>query len=323
MNQFLQEILSPQLSFEGANESDKFERFFCDLYRIEIFKPGLDLILTKLQEKDITFEVKIIKDWDTNLGCYLTEQNKIFNSVLGKFSRQVKKKIIIKNFKHNVLAHEMAHALEFESGINLGKEFNQCLSVDLNIPSIFAELKAKYGDDKKDESFAAKHSELNIRKADSIALNAQIKRLMFDALKAYKTEQFLSELFARYFELLALTRDVHGTGDFTSAQVMDFFVNTTNFITKIFNPKIQNQIDPAIANFTNTVVEEVHLEGPQKKFTDDVQSFFKNNDSKNVDGQNQRIENNSQKSFAKNVKSNAKWQAGWQQYQALEDKKDK
>lgn len=310
MSEYLQNIINPQLKFEGFDESEKFARFFADLYRIEILKDGLDLILTKIQEKDLHFEVQIIKGWDTNLGCYLTEQNKVYNKVLGKFSREIKKTIILKSFSHNVMAHEMAHALEVESGIDLGAEFNQCLSIDLNIPNIVEELNAKYGDGEK-SSFATKHAELNIRQASLKTLNVEIKRLMFDALKAYPPHQFLAELFARYVELLSLTRDVHGVGDFTSAEVIDFFVNTTNFITKIFNPRIKNKIDPKIALATAKIAAQVRLAKPEKKFQDNVNSFYK------MQGEGGK------KSFAKNVKSNAAYQVGWQKYQAIEEKKDK
>lgn len=307
MADYLSQIIAPQLKFEGLDQSEKFTRFFADLYRIEIFKDGLDLILTKIQEKDLHFEVKIIKDWDTNVGCYLTEQSKVFNAVLAKFSNQIKKTIILKSFSHNVLAHEMAHALEFESEIDLGAEFNKCLSVDLNILSIIDELNNKYGDKKK-SGYAADHASLNIRQASLKTLNAQIKRLMFDALKAYPPQQFLSELFARYFELLSISRDVHGSGDFTSAEVMDFFVNTTNFITKIFNPKIKNKIDPIIAQKTNIIAAQVKLEKPEKKFQDNASSFYKQQGE------------GGKKSWSKNIKSNSQWQAGWQKYQELEDK---
>lgn len=310
MSEFLQKIITPQLKFEGLDESDKFVRFFADLYRIEILKDGLDLILTKIKEKDLHLEVKIIKDWDTNLGCYLTEQNKVYNKVFGTFSREVKKTIILKSFTHNVMAHEMAHALEVESGIDLGAEFNKCLSVDLNISSIIAELNEKYGDRKK-AGFAAQHAELNIRQASLATLNAEIKRLMFDALKSYLPHQFLAELFARYVELLAITRDVHGVGDFSSAEVMDFFINTTNFITKVFNPKIKNKIDPKISAATAEIAAQVRLFKPEKKFQDNAQSFYK------IQG------DGGKKSWAKNVKSNSAYQVGWQQYQAIEDKKDK
>lgn len=280
---FIQDIFAPQLHFEGRDESEKFARFYADLYRIETFKSGLDLILTKVQEKDITFEVKIIKGWDTNVGCYLTEQSKVFNKVLGKFSNKVKKKIILRSFLHNVIAHEMTHALEFESGLDLE----------------WAGFRKAIGFDMKD------------RQAPLIPLCAEIKRLMVDALKSYPQEQFLSELFARYFELLSVSRDVQGRGDFTSSEVMDFFVNTTNFVTQIFNPAIQNKINPKIASKTVEIVQQVRSVKAETKFQDKVNSFYKKPDEAG------------QKSWSKNVKSNMQYQAGWQKYQELEDKKDK
>ena len=49
MTDILRKILLPQLQFEGAENPEKFLRTFADLYRIELFKDGLDLILTKVQ----------------------------------------------------------------------------------------------------------------------------------------------------------------------------------------------------------------------------------------------------------------------------------
>jgi hypothetical protein len=269
----IKQILAPQLRFEGANDIDKFTRFFCELYRITIFKDGLDLILTKIKEKHLRFEIKIMNGWDTNLGCYLTEQNKFFNKIAGGFSSNLKQKIILRKMSYNVIAHEMAHALEFESGVNLGEEFRKCIGFDMKN-----------------------------REASLITLRAEIKRLMVEALKSYKPEQFLSELFARYVELLSVSRDVCGSGDFTTSEVMEFFVNTTNFIIKIFNVGIKNKIDPELAMLTNSIIAKVNIAPPEKKFQD-------------------KIDSNSGKKFSKNIKSNAMWQKGWKQYQELEDKK--
>ncbi len=85
MSEFLQKIILPQVQFEGADEGEKFVRFFLDLYRVPILKDGLDLILTKLQEKDLSFEIRLVKGWSTFDGCYLTEQRKFFKHILGKF----------------------------------------------------------------------------------------------------------------------------------------------------------------------------------------------------------------------------------------------
>ena len=276
MSEILKNIFAKQIDFETEPNLDKFVQTFCQLYRIELFKDGLDLILTKVQEKDLKFEVKVTKGWDTNLGCYLTEQNKVFNKVLGTFSSSVKKSIILRQMTCNLMAHEMAHALEFESGLNLGEKFRQCIGLDM-----------------KDRS------------PSSVVLKGEIKRLMVDALKAYPPHQFLSELFARYFELLSVSRNVRATGDFTTAEVMSFFENTTNFIEQIFNPQIQGKIDPKIAAHTSEIAGKIRLEVPEQKFQERIES----------------IQKKSQGSWSKGVKSNAMWQAGWHKSQELDDKK--
>lgn len=278
----LQKIFSSRIHFEGADNSEKFLRFFADLYRIELFKDGLDLILTKTKEKHLSFEIRITKGWDTNVGCFLTEQKSFYDQVLGKFFRRKSLKIILRQLSYNVMAHEMAHVLEFESGIDLGEEFRKCVGLDMKG-----------------------------REPQIVTLKAEVKRLMVDALKAYAPHQFLSELFARYFELLSVSRNVCEGGSFATSDVMSFFENTTNFIEKIFNPKIKSKIDPEIAAMTSEIAAQVKLSTPHQKFQDRVDSFHA------------KSENSKKISWSKNVKSNATWQESWEKFQEIEDKKNK
>lgn len=278
MSQFLEKIILPQLQFEGVNQSEKFIKLFLDLYRIELFKDGLDLILTKLQEKELRLEAKDIKGWDTNVGCFLTEQVSVFDKTLGRFVSKKSLKIILRNMHYNVLAHEMAHALAHESGIDLGEQFREAIGYDMNG-----------------------------RQPQSLTLRGEVKRLMVDALKSYKSEQFLSELFARYFELLSMSRNVMANGDFTTQDVMSFFENTTSYIEKIFNPQIKRKIDPKIAQATLEIAAQVKLSAPEQKFQQRVESHHKTDE----------------KSWSKNLKSNASWQKSWEKTQEIEDKKNK
>lgn len=280
MTDLIQKIFIPQTTFESANSSERLTKMFANLYRIELFKDGLDLILTKLQQGHLKFEVKLVKGWDTNVGCFLTQQQGFFDKALGKFFYKKELKIILRGISCNVLAHEMAHALEFESGLDLGEEFRKCIGYDM-----------------KD------------RNPNNVALKGEIKRLMVDALKSYPANQFISELFARYFELLSLSRNVQSNGNFTTAEVMEFFANTTNFLEKIFNPQIRKKINQQIASETVEIANQIKLEEPKEKFQERVNSFHQ---QKTFSGQ---------KSWAKNTKSNAMWQEGWKKYQELEDKK--
>jgi hypothetical protein len=278
MNQFLAKIIIPQLHFEGVDQSEKLLKLFEDLYRIELFKDGLDLLFTKIKSKDMKLEVKIIRGWDTNAGCFSTEQKSFYDKTLGKFFHKTELKLTLRQLNHSLIAHEMAHALEYESGLKLGEDFRKCIGYDM-----------------KD------------REPRNVALKSAIKSTMVDGLKSYKEEAFIGELFSRFFELLAVSRDVAAFGEFTTAEVMEFFENTTNFLRKIFNPKIRAKIDQEIAEETLEIAKRLKLEAPQHKFQEKVESFHK------------RATN----SWSKNVKSNASWQMGFEKYKSLEDQKNK
>jgi hypothetical protein len=277
MNQFITNIIKPQLHFEGVDQTEKLVKLFCDLYRIDLFKDGLDLILTKIKEKDMRLEVKIIKGWDTNVGCFSTEVKSFYDKTLGKFFHKQGLLITLRNLSHNLIAHEMGHALAYESGIKLGEDFRTAIGYDM-----------------KD------------REPNNLALKGAIKNTLAEGVKSYPQDQIIGELFVRYFELLSLSRDVSAFGAFTTAEVMDFFQNTTNFLAKIFNPKIRTKIDQEIARQTVEIAKQVKIAGPEHKFQEKVESFHKRSTS----------------SWSKNVKSNAGWQVGWEKYQELEDKKN-
>jgi hypothetical protein len=276
MNDILTEIFSPIVKFESVNRIEKFCSTLAILYRINLFKEGLDLILTKTQEKDLSFEVKIIKGWDTNLGCYLTEQSKIFNSIFSTFSNKIQKKIILRQLTPNLMAHEMAHAIEFESGINLQNEFRD---------SIIFDMKG--------------------RMPEKITLKAEIQRLMIDALKTYPKHQHISELFARYFELLTMSREINQNGDFTADEVYQYFINTTKFIKEIFNKKIALKIDKKIATSTFSIIKSQQEKKSTKNFSEKIES------RKEKSGSN----------WSKSVRSNASYHKSYLASNQIEDKK--
>ncbi|MFT6106543.1 MAG: hypothetical protein ACJA0S_000784 [Rickettsiales bacterium] len=274
----IEDILSQSLKFEGENESKKFTQQFKSLYGIAIFKDGLDLALTKARRGDLLFEVKIIKGWDTNDGCCISEETRIYNKILKAFTRSLNHKIIIRNFKTSVLAHEIGHAIAVSSDIALNDSFGKVIGFDIKN-----------------------------RQPESVVLASEIKRLMVNALKVYPPSQIISELFARYFELLSMSREVDVNGSFLADQINGFFINTSKWFDEIFNPKIKNQIDQDIANFTAKMINKGDFES-QKKFADHEKSFYKKSDR------------SGNRSWSKNVNSNAGWKESWQKHQELEDK---
>ncbi|MFT6077268.1 MAG: hypothetical protein ACJAW3_001046 [Lentimonas sp.] len=272
-------ILNKVLKFEGVDESKKFTQQFTSLYGIAIFKDGLDLVLTKARRGDVIFEVKIIKGWNTDEGCCISGEMKIYNQILKSFTRKLNHKIIIRNFRTNVLAHEIGHAIAASSEIALNENFRKAIGLDMKN-----------------------------RQPESIVLAGEIKRLMIDALKSYPASQIISELFARYFELMSMSREVDSNGNFTVSQITRFFINTSKWFDEIFNVKIKNQIDLDIANFTTKMIDNGGFES-KKRFADHEKSFHKKSDA------------SGNKSWSKNVNSNAQWQESWE-HKELNDKKN-
>ena len=184
----------------------------------------------------------------------------------------------------------MAHALEAEGGIVLNEDFRKAIGFDM-----------------KD------------RKPQNIALAGAIKHLMVEDVKSYSSNQIISELFSRYFELLSMSQDVQTHGDFLTKDVMDFFANTTRFLDQVFNPRIKAKVDIAIAKHSAKLIEEKAFK-QEPKFAHKVDYFYK------------KIDEKVQKTWGANVKSNAAWQKSWQKHEAalenknshsLEDKSDK
>lgn len=273
----INKILRDSTKFEGVDDYKNFCEIFTNLYQISIFKDGLDLILTKARSGQLKFEVKLIKDWDTNVGCYLTQQRKIHNKFLNIFTNVLDHKIIIKSLSSNVLSHEMAHCLEFESEIDLNCGFRKAIALDMN-------------------------SDIS----NNLALKSHIKRLMVDAVKSYPKYQIISELFARYFELLSVSRAINLSGDFSQEQVNSFFINTSNWIQDKFNPQIKSKIDLDISRYSLEIISANNFKS-EKTFADKEKSFYKKADSKGI------------KSWSGNVNSNARWQNSWQNHNDKEN----
>jgi len=279
---FIVDIFKKHVHFEGVATPEKFYAQFTSLYNIPIFKTGLDLILTRMKEDRLKFDVKLVNGWDTFAGCYLTEQQKVFNKVLNVFSDGFRHRITIKSLTAAVVAHEMAHALDVEGGFDLNEDFRKSVGFDMKG-----------------------------RKASNYALRGSIQRIMVEGVKTYPDYQIISELFARYFELLSICKDVQASGDFLTSDVMDFFANTTKWIDQVFNPKIKDKPDQEIVQHTAQLIRKNAFK-QEKIFAHKVKSFYKKTDEKG------------RKTFAANVKHNAAWHKSWQQHQtALEGKANK
>ena len=163
-----------------------------ELYKLEILKPGLDLILSEAEIGNITFELKIVDDLVQLRGCCLTHEKHIYHKVFRRFVKTFKHKILLQKLNVGVLMHEIAHALEKQGRINLSDGFDQAMMEDLKTIA------------------TASHT---VRYA--------IDKIMYKDLKLYPENQQSSELFARLFQMFAMSKEV------------GHFDESFNFIIKI------------------------------------------------------------------------------------------
>jgi len=266
----IENILRQATSFEGSNEISKFSEIFQLLYKAPLLKPSLDFSLCQIRKKHLRFEIKIIKDWDTNSGCYLSDQRSFYNKFLGSWVKKSYNKIILRNLLPSLIAHEMAHGVEIESNLEFDDQFRKAIGFDIKNKK------------PKNPAFAGK-----------------FERIFIEGIKTYPKYQIISELFARFFEILAESRTISKNSGFTSEEVKDFFLNSWNWTDKILNPLLKSKTSEDISNYS----AKLDLDSMQEKFTHKTKSFFKKTDHQG------------QKSWAANVKSNADWQKSWEQHQ--------
>lgn len=265
----IEDILRQATSFEGSSEITKFSEIFQLLYKSPLLKPSLDFSLTQVNKKHLRFEIKIIKNWDTNSGCYLSDQRSFYNKFIGSWVHKSYNKIILRTLLPSLIAHEMAHGVEIESGINFDDQFRQAIGFDMKNKT------------PKNPAFAGK-----------------FHRIFIDGIKTYPKYQIISELFARFFEILAESRPISKNSAFTEEEVKDFFLNSWNWVENFLNPLMKPKINSKISNYS----AKLDTDSMQEKFTHKTQSFFKKVDSKG------------NKSWSANVKSNADWQKSWEKY---------
>src|SRR5262249_18422792 len=137
-----------------------------------------------------------------------------------------KHRIVIRKLSPAVIMHEMAHALEKEAGLDLKEEFVLRCKEDL----------ARYG-----------------RRGNPL-LTHTIQRIMLEELRGYTEEKRLSELFARYYQLLAAGREMEQGQAFTYHDVKRFFEKTTEWIQERVIPAVKPLIRKEIEKASKALV---------------------------------------------------------------------
>ena len=193
------------------------------LYQFNIFRDILNVVLSLIIDKHLSFKVIDKRFSESQEGLCATSTTSFYHKVLNKIIYQRHHLVVIKKMSANVIIHECAHAIEKASGINLNENFNSAIHHDLN----------------------------NLKDLNMILRN-KINNLMMLDLKNYNIKSHLSELFARYFEVFASTREVVADGKFSIEDVIKIFLNTTQWIETALNPLLREKTNQEVISYSNS-----------------------------------------------------------------------
>jgi hypothetical protein len=235
----IEDLLKKAAEFDDPREIDEFMGSFKELYKVDFFKTGLDVILSQIEIGYVTF--KIVRDIaGENLhGCCLTTEKHVFSKMFNSFVKKQKHLIRIKSLTVDTLMHEMAHALEKISRQDLSKEFEAIFKNDLKL-----------------------------LEGASLMSREAIKQVIFKEIELYDPSQHNSEFFARFYQLYAMSKEV-GTYDkqfhFKMEDIKHVFPGTTAWVEQRFNEAIKPALNPEISKLTKKIEYDELLGGYSRK----------------------------------------------------------
>ena len=210
---------------------EQFVKIVTKLYQYEFFKYMLDLVATNCRKGALQFKLKPHENFELDEGNCRTFEEVSFNNILNKFKTQRSYIITVKKLTSGIIVHEIGHMLEKEAFKSLDSGFMQVISQDIN------------NIDSKNVSFC----------------NA-VKHIMIEQVGRYPESHRLSELFTRYFELLANSKEVAGFADeyaYSIAEVANAFINTQQWMLDNTYNNVLHKIDADIAQKSSGYIKKL------------------------------------------------------------------
>jgi len=92
-----------------------------------------------------------------------------------------------------------------------------------------------------------------------VEIDIAVQEVMVNELKSYQITDVMDELFARYFEMLAMSYEVGGFSRYKYHyhDVIRYFTNTTQWILNTFNPMISSMIDGSVQQDSQRLIESL------------------------------------------------------------------
>jgi hypothetical protein len=246
------EIIKAHTKSEDPSQYKRFFETITHLYQFRLLKDVLDFTATKIQQGLLRFRVQEKKFFEMDEGnCRSMSAPSVMGSVLNAFRVQKDYVITIKKVASDVIMHEIGHMVEQE----LGDAFH---------PGVF--------DQKISQDILDAHSNTG-----NISLQEAIKSIMITEVSGYPDEQRISELFARYFQMLASARDVvrYGTSySYSLEDMFKVFKVTAEYIARILQSFYKTKEYYQIKNTSEKYIKE--LSQIEHKWSEEkIHSFHK------------------------------------------------
>ena len=220
---------------------DKFIQAMKRMYQYEILKPFLDFAVTMIYEKRLRFQVSPKQFYQLENGSCITISGGEFDKVLGIFKRTNQYTINIMKISPDVIVHEIGHMIEAELKLKLNERFRISVISDL------------------------KNSDVK-----NLSLKSAIDNIMVAEVNAYPDQQRLSEMFTRYFQLIAMSKEVSGLAadyGYTIAEFQKSMKSVENWMwDEVYNIMLP-RISPVIAKQTQGLI--VPIEKVQHKWSEE------------------------------------------------------
>ncbi len=234
------ELIEANIKAETSANISQFMVKIKSLYQYQVFKPMFDLVTTLCLKGRLTFSVYERRFFELDEGNCKTIEGSAFNKALNKIKAERNYVITIKKISSDVIVHELAHMLEKEG------EF----------PTL--------------QPFAEKiNKDISMQNSNNVSLQSAVKQIMITEVEGYPNDQKISELFARFFQIVAISKEVAGFGaqyGYTLQDTYQFFANTVAFLAGDFYSTIASKIDANIAFLSSKYIKP--LEEIKPKWTE-------------------------------------------------------
>ncbi len=189
------------------------------LYKHNIFKNILDIVVTKCSLGQLKFRVQDAKFFDLDAGNCLTMVDD--SGIINPGSIRRKYIITIKKVACDVIIHEIAHMLE--------KELSHLVSLPMFASTLMYE----------------------VNNINQIHMKSIIKSLFVDQVNSYPQSQHMSELFARFFQFFAGANEVAFQSSLGERYRLQDAINSFPKTLQLFDSQLasgwQDLIDPEVA----------------------------------------------------------------------------